>query len=248
MVRKELIQRSPLRILEQSTRGGLGKGNIGVIAARKGIGKTACLVHIATDSLFQDRQVIHVSFAANTRHLVSWYEDIFAEIAERFHLDSAMEVHDEVIKRRILMNFNQEGIQLPRVMQSVQAMIRDGSFSADTVIVDGYDFGRVTRDELAQVRAAAGELGLEVWFSVSLKETKDGRPVYDARGVPVVLQGLLDGIDVLICLRPGGAGIPGAAVPVPHVRLQLVKDGERLVDGDLHLELDPATLLILGEG
>ena len=89
MVRKELIQRSPLRILEQSTQGGLGKGNIGVIAARKGIGKTACLVHIATDSLFQERQVIHVSFAANTQHLVSWYEDIFSEIAERFHLDAA---------------------------------------------------------------------------------------------------------------------------------------------------------------
>ena len=43
------------------------------------------------------------------------------------------------------MNFSQEGVQLPRVMQSVKAMVRDGSFSADTVIVDGYDFSRVLR-------------------------------------------------------------------------------------------------------
>ncbi len=245
MVRKELIRRSPLRILEKSTRGGLGKGNVGVIAARKGVGKTACLVHIGTDSLFQGRQVIHVCFAADTRHIISWYEDIFAEIAERFHLDSAMEVHNEIIKHRILMNFNQEGVRLPRVLCSVRAMIRDGSFSADTVIVDGYDFGRVTREELAQVRAFARELGLEIWFSVSLRDTGAG-PVFDGRGVPVLLQGLLEEIDVLICLRQE-AGRP-AGPAVPHIRLQLVKDHERLVAGDLHLNLDPATLLILHEG
>jgi hypothetical protein len=35
MVKKELITRSPLRILEKSTSGGVGKGNIGIITARK---------------------------------------------------------------------------------------------------------------------------------------------------------------------------------------------------------------------
>ncbi len=45
MVKSELINRSPLRILEKSIQGGVGKGNIGVIASRKGVGKTACLVH-----------------------------------------------------------------------------------------------------------------------------------------------------------------------------------------------------------
>ncbi|GAG83913.1 unnamed protein product [marine sediment metagenome] len=107
MVRKELNKHSPLRIFEQSTRGGLGSGNIGIITARKGVGKTACLVHIATDKLFHGRQVIHVSFASDTYHIVSWYEDIFSEIAKRFNLDSAMEVHQEIIKHRIIMNFNQ---------------------------------------------------------------------------------------------------------------------------------------------
>ena len=48
MVRAELIKRSPLRILERSMHGGLGAGNIGILASRKGVGKTACLVHIAT--------------------------------------------------------------------------------------------------------------------------------------------------------------------------------------------------------
>ncbi len=53
MVKSELINRSPLRILEKSIQGGVGKGNIGVIASRKGVGKTACLVHIATDNFLE---------------------------------------------------------------------------------------------------------------------------------------------------------------------------------------------------
>ena len=66
MIQSELIARSPLRILERSTRGGLGKGKIGAIAARRGVGKTACLVHIATDQLLRGKQVVHVSFASST--------------------------------------------------------------------------------------------------------------------------------------------------------------------------------------
>ena len=51
MVKRELLKKSPLRKLDESLHGGVGVGNIGVIASRRGIGKTACLVHIATDKL-----------------------------------------------------------------------------------------------------------------------------------------------------------------------------------------------------
>ena len=48
---KQLNSVSPLRVFENSINGGLGKGNLGVIVSKKGVGKTACLVHIATDKL-----------------------------------------------------------------------------------------------------------------------------------------------------------------------------------------------------
>ena len=43
MHRKELNERSPIRVLEASIHGGLGSGNIGVVVARHGVGKTAKL-------------------------------------------------------------------------------------------------------------------------------------------------------------------------------------------------------------
>jgi KaiC/GvpD/RAD55 family RecA-like ATPase len=234
MIKRELNERSPLRILERSTRGGLGKGNLGVIAARQGVGKTACLVHIATDQLLQGKQVIHVSFATNPRHIVDWYEDIFREIAEKFGLESAMAVHDEMIRRRIIMNFNQASIRLPQVIGSLRSMIRDGHFAADAIVVDAYDFSALTRAELEQVREFAAEQGLEIWFSVSLGYDQ---PSYDAQGIPTLLEDLIDAFSILICLKP----------EENHIRLQLVKDHGAAIPDDLHLKLDPKTLLIARE-
>ena len=104
MVRSELNKRGPLRVFENSIHGGLGKGHIGVLASKKGVGKTACLVHIATDKLFRDRHVIHVSFSQKVDHIINWYEDIFKEIAKKRNLENAVDIHDEIIKNRVIMN------------------------------------------------------------------------------------------------------------------------------------------------
>ena len=49
MHRKDLNERSPVRVLEASIHGGLGRGNIGVVIARHGVGKTPFLVGVALD-------------------------------------------------------------------------------------------------------------------------------------------------------------------------------------------------------
>lgn len=234
MVKTELVKRSPLRILEKSIHGGIGAGNIGVIASRKGIGKTACLVHIATDQLFQGKHVIHVSFSGRTDHIVSWYEDIFGEIAKKRQLEDAMSIHDEIIKHRVIMNFNQEGVDAAQLLRSLRSLVTDGQFAADVVVVDGYDFERGKPETLATIREFAADLGLEVWFSASIHRDD---PRTDQNGVPVLLSPYIESVGVLITLQPTN----------DHIKLSLVKDHDRYVTEDLHLMLDPRSLLIAEE-
>ena len=61
MYRKEVNERSPMRVFEKSMHGGLGRGNVGVVLSRAGVGKTALLVQIALDDLLRDRRVLHIS-------------------------------------------------------------------------------------------------------------------------------------------------------------------------------------------
>jgi hypothetical protein len=232
MVKDELIKRSPLRVLEKSIHGGLGRGNVGVLASPKGVGKTACLVHIATDKLFQGKPIIHVSYSARVDYIITWYEDIFKEIAKNRKLQDAVDVHDEIIKKRVIMNFKQEGSRTEQVLKSVEAMITFGKFAADAIIVDGYDFIRSACEDLDKFKAFAQKLDLEVWFSASLKE--NGGPIYEASGVPVVLHPLCAAIDVLITLHARG----------DHVELKVVKDHNHPAPGVLPIKLDPKTLLI----
>jgi hypothetical protein len=234
MLKTELIKNSPLRILEKTAHGGVGKGNIGVLAARQGVGKTACLVHIATDKLFQGKHVIHVSFSGSPAHIISWYEDIFEELALRLNLENAMEIHDDLIKNRVIMNFNQSGAKIEKVTQSLRAMIKDGGFTTDCLIVDGYDFEIGSPSDLTVFRDLARELGLEIWFSASLR---DKEVVFDAQGFPAVLTRYLEHIAVFIFLKPDNGVI----------RLELKKDHDHVPQTDLHLKLDPKILLITGE-
>ena len=232
MVKTELIRRSPLRILEQSIHGGLGIGNIGVIASRKGVGKTACLVHIATDTLFQGKHVIHVSFSSRTDHIMSWYEDIYREIALKRELEDSSEIHDELVKHRVVMNFSQVGVSAEQLIGSLRAMIVDGKFGAELIMVDGYDFTKGDPASLVAIKNFAADIGASVWFSATVHREQ---PEVDENKVPVALSRYMDAVSVLITLSS----------EEEYVSMTLVKDHDQYPQENLSLVLDSRTLLIV---
>ncbi|HUW40944.1 MAG TPA: hypothetical protein VMV90_08020 [Rectinemataceae bacterium] len=231
MLKEELIAKSPVRLLEKSIEGGLRVGNIGVIASRKGIGKTSVLVQLALDKLLQGEKVIHVSFTAHTSYVISWYENIFGELAKRRNLEHLGDVKNDLVKNRVIMNFAQEGVSIEQILRSLKAMIVDGGFKAKTLIVDGFDFTRATRDQIDKVKAFAGEMGLEVWYSCTLIGEE---PLVDKNNIPVILREYIDVISVLILLEP----------KAEYIHFTVVKDHDRMNPQDLKLKLDAKTLLI----
>ena len=86
MHRKEINERSPVRVLEASIRGGLGPGKIGVVIARHGVGKTAFLVGVALDDLMRGRMVLHVSLEQDTEKVRGYYDEIFMDLAHEREL------------------------------------------------------------------------------------------------------------------------------------------------------------------
>lgn len=233
MVKSELIRQSPLRILDASTHGGVGKGNVGVLVARHGVGKTSALVHIATDKLLQGKRVIHVSFSARTNRVVDYYEEIFTEISKIKDLTSAMVVHDEISSHRTVMNFDQRTSTTGHVLDSLRARMKSGGFPADLIIVDEYDFQHSQVSDLQQFREFAQSEGVELWFSVSLDHEAEVIP----HACPSALERYLVTIDVLITLRHRDDG---------RLHLELVKAHGASFQ-DTHLILDSKTLLIAQE-
>lgn len=231
MLKEEFISKSPVRILEKSIEGGLGAGNLGIVASRKGIGKTSVLVQIALDKLLQGEKVIHVSFNAHTSYVISWYENIFEEIAKRRNLENIQDLKDQTVRNRVIMNFTQEGVTVDQITRSLKAMIVDGGFDAKTIIVDGFDFSRASVERFQKVKAFIGEMGIEAWYSCTLSGDD---PVLDKNNVPFVLRGIADLVSVLIVMEPAR----------DYIHFKVAKDHDRLNPGELSLKLDSKSLLI----
>src|SRR5690554_6686613 len=229
----ELNALSPLRAFDESLNGGLGKGNLGVLVSRHGVGKTACLVHLATDKLFRNEHIIHVSFSGNVEHVINWYKEVFRQISAGRSLEDAAAIYNAILANRVVMNFSQENITIDKVLSSLETLIKEGSFSADAIMFDGYKLTFATDEDVKKIKQFAKDLRVEAWFSVS-----PVRPdvSFDEHGVPNTILKYAELIDVLIGLKYNEA--------MDKVVMTLVKDKEHLDPKPMQVSLNPKTMLI----
>ncbi len=229
MIRSEIINRSPVRDIERQLDKELGIGEIGVISASHGIGKTGCLVHLAIDYLLQSKHIIHVAFHDNTDHIKLWYRDIFDEISRKYELDRSSQEFEMIRKNRIIMNFNQDGLNIDEIEKSIKEIIENGSFSADTLIIDGYNFQNSSNKDLKELKKFANKYNVNLWFTSDAEEEKSTE-------IPEDLKPLLDEISIILRLTPSGE----------HIKLNIVHNAQSsgTASDDIRLKLDPKTLLI----
>ena len=102
MYSKELNERSPLRLFEHSIHGGVGPGNIGVVVARHGLGKTAFLVGIAIDDAIRGRRVLHVSLDKTVDHMREFYDEIFMDLAHSANLEDIPTARVDMERHRLI--------------------------------------------------------------------------------------------------------------------------------------------------
>ena len=82
MAKQELYEWSPIRAFDEVT-GGLKVGELGLVTAKKGLGKTSVLVQFGMDTLLNGKQLVHVSFDQHSENVISWYDGIFTEISKK---------------------------------------------------------------------------------------------------------------------------------------------------------------------
>jgi hypothetical protein len=231
MIKNELIKRSPIRVLEDSLHGGLGKGNLGVFTARKGTGKTACLIHVATDKLLRNQGVLHISFSENPHHIQSWYKQVFQEVAEAYKLEQAFEIFDEIISKRFILHFKQSDLKFTKIEDDIEQLVKSLSYQPECFIIDGFLFENASWQDFELWKKLAINKNVEIWFSATLHRENLH---FDSDGIPNPLSHVGELFAVIIMLDPYH----------DYINLKLLKDHDSKDIGKLRLKLDPKTLLI----
>ncbi len=233
MHRKDVNERSPLRVLEQSIHGGLGRGNLGVVVARHGVGKTAFLVGVGLDDLMRGRKVLHVSLEHDVERVCEYYDELFAELSHAKHLEDVWKVRLDVERQRRIYSYRKPAFSVAKLGEALVFMREYSDFVPDAIMIDGLDFANTTPADLAEVRELARNSDAEVWMSAVTTRDSDR----NARGVPEPVAHVESEIDVVLTMAHDGKSV--------HVGLR--KDHDSDEASELRLALDPTTMLIVRE-
>jgi hypothetical protein len=231
MYRKELNERNPLRLFEHSINGGLGRGNIGVVVARHGIGKTAFLVGIALDDAMRGRKVLHVSLDKTVDHLREFYDEIFMDLAHSAHLEDLATERLEMERNRMIHTYTGNSFTIHKLRHSINFLKEYAHFDPACLILQGFDFERTTLADMDALRQLAVEFDVEMWMSAM---THRGVPS-NKDGIPEHLAKLAPAIAVIVQMSDESDG----------VQLSLLKDHDNPNVAKLTLALDPSTMLLV---
>lgn len=229
---KDFISVSPLRILEKSSHKGLGPGNLGVLVARAGVGKTACLIHIAFDKIFRQEKLVHISLEEGPEKVASYYNVIYYDLVKALNIDDDYEYRVLMDRNRMTLAYLNQSFDLERLQANLKNLTERLDFKPDTLIVDGLDFEKAEREVFEGLKKIALEFETEIWFSAlshrHITETNE-------RGIPYPCDKFDDLFSIIIQLQP----------EQPGVFLKLLKDHDRYHIPENSIRLDPNTFLAL---
>jgi hypothetical protein len=228
MYRRFLNARSPLRLLEKGLHGGLGRGNLGLVLAGPGIGKTSFLVGVALDDLLRGKPVLHVALDHNVQHVRDYYDTVFADLAATAHLDeNHSAVRAEMDKLRRIRVYPHGAFDAKRLREALALEAELGA-QLELVVVDGLDVAHRTPAELEEWAAAARDAQVEVWLTANVASERIAE-------LPAALKPLERCFGVILAMEPAADAIA----------LRALKEHDNPDVAALHVALDPRTLLLV---
>ncbi len=228
----DFMKVSPLKIFEMSSHKGLGRGNLGVLMARAGVGKTACLIHLAFDKLFRKEKLVHVSLEDMPEKVTSYYNVIFSDLVKAFDMDDEYEKKMLLERNRMILAYLSQSFEIGRLRENLRNLIEHIEFTPDIIIVDGLDFVKAGRELFEGFKEVAIEFQIEIWFSALSHRHIDD---VNERGIPHPCDHLDDLFSIIIQLQATQSGI----------FLNLLKDHDTKVMPNARVRLDPNTFLAM---
>lgn len=209
----------------------LGPGRTGVVMARAGAGKTACLTHIAIEHLLREEPVLHVCIDAAPERIKVWYRELMRNIfAGRPEFDVAILEH-RIWPLRFILSYLNQTFSPEKLEQSLLKLAEQARFVPSLVILDGVNFEKTPRSALEALRTLAARHSAPLWMSARTHRDMD---VVNERGVPYPCHESDDLFDVILRLEPEAEAI----------RVATLKPAGEDAKADFDVLLDPHTYVL----
>ena len=187
------VQPTPWEVINELTDGGLGKGELGVMVAPAGIGKSWALMNVGADAVKKGKTVLHYTLELNEAYVGLRYDSVITGIANQNLKHYQEDIKEQLSKIKgelIIKHYPTKTVSVMGIRGHVEKCIMQGK-KPDVIIVDYADLlrghGQEKRHELEGIyedlRGMAGEYEIPVWTASQANRSALEEDVIDASKV-----------------------------------------------------------------
>ena len=182
-------------VIDDLTQGGLGGGELGVIVAPAGVGKTWVLAAIGANAMKRGKHIVHYSLELNESYVGLRYDSIFTGIANqnlKYHKDDVISEMDKLKGDLVIKYFPTKTASVNTLSAHLKRIINLGT-EVDMVVVDYADIlkdtsnSREVRHALGNIyedlRGLAGEFQIPIWTASQANRSALDEDVIEATKV-----------------------------------------------------------------
>jgi len=203
------FKRNPINQIAAHLDGALGAGQVAVIVAKAGVGKSALLVHVALDALFSGKAVLHISLSDTVEHVRNHYDEIFRALSRAQPLRDRANALLQAERNRMINSYRDKSFSMANLNTNLKMLDEVAQFKPEVIVVDGLD--SATASEFIEgLQGLASEIDAELWLTL---RSKDGIPKAMWPHCAVGLHLASNKSNVTLSLQRSENAIP-AALPV----------------------------------
>ena len=181
--------------IDELTQGGLGGGELGVIVAPAGVGKTWVLAAIGANAMKRGKHIVHYSLELNESYVGLRYDSIFTGIANqnlKYHKDDVISEMEKLKGDLVIKYFPTKTAGVNTLSAHLKRLTTLGT-QVDMVVVDYADIlkdiggSREVRHALGNIyedlRGLAGEFQIPIWTASQANRSALDEDVIEAQKV-----------------------------------------------------------------
>ena len=186
---------TPWDVINELTQGGLASGELGVIVAPAGIGKTWILCALGGGAMKKGVNIVHYSLELNEAYIGLRYDSVFTGIANqnlKYHMDEVKEGIENIEGELVVKYFPTKTASVNTLSAHLQKMRMMGK-PFDMVVVDYAEILRDTgnarevRHALGNIyedlRGLAGEFEVPIWTASQANRSALDEDVIEAQKI-----------------------------------------------------------------
>jgi len=231
MLTEQSMNQDSTLLVDMALRNPLRPGEIGVLLARAGAGKTACLTHIALEHLLRGRPVLHVCIDIMPDKIKQWYLEVIRNALAAKPAATLARLQQKIEPHRFILSYLNRTFSPGKLEQSLKNLTEQAKFNPALVVLDGLDLENTYRKVLAEIKDLAKRYGVAVWMSA---RTHRHISRVNERGVPYPCDTTDDLFESIVLLEPGTEAI----------RIMILKRDNRYCSESPEVTLNPRTHLL----